>query len=483
MHIGNPLLLLSALALTEASPASISYKSLYPLERATVVANRKAGYQYSPSLIGEAAFFPTGLPGDAIKEQDLALWDIDRKLTEGDIAKDIGAMKAAIAAHSGTFKTLDDRMAPMPFEVDEHVVKKVTGTALDALKAPGSLFIIDHQRGSNLVYTPADTVTDRLLAKIIFNVNDMFHIQTFHLVAIHDVGEAVHQAALQTLSEEHPVMLLLQRFMFQAYSTREELCFNPDGHWDKNFLISEKGYLLNNMHDRGLVSGPHDPKHPFKSFPFLSDAFEIRDTFKAFSTGAVDSYYASDAVMVDDIELQNWFAEANKVAKVHDFPQCETGCHPCTKDVLVDVLTHFGCINRVAHHSLNGGDPVSSKAIRPFHFNGMYALVRIKKGVADLMPFLPNPAQSLAYIVSLTTLNRPLYEEQNRTLAHAFGDQETLARMHEQTRKEAGAFMTRVKALSAKIRAKSFNKNGLSEGVPYIWRAVNPGTIPYFFAV
>jgi hypothetical protein len=74
--------------------------------------------------------------------------------------------------------------------------------------------------GSNLVYTPADTATDWLLAKMMFNVNDFFHAQMYHLTATHDVGEAVHQAAVRTLSEEHPVMLLLERFMFQAYSAR-----------------------------------------------------------------------------------------------------------------------------------------------------------------------------------------------------------------------------------------------------------------------
>jgi hypothetical protein len=74
--------------------------------------------------------------------------------------------------------------------------------------------------GSNLVYTPADTPTDWLLAKMMFNVNDFFHAQMFHLTATHDVAEAVHQAALRTLSEEHPVMVLLERFMFQAYSAR-----------------------------------------------------------------------------------------------------------------------------------------------------------------------------------------------------------------------------------------------------------------------
>lgn len=74
--------------------------------------------------------------------------------------------------------------------------------------------------GSDLIYTPLDSPTDWLLAKMIFNVNDMFHAQMFHLVVSHDVSEGVHLAALRTLSENHPVMIILERLMLQGYSSR-----------------------------------------------------------------------------------------------------------------------------------------------------------------------------------------------------------------------------------------------------------------------
>jgi len=167
------------------------------------------------------------------------------------------------------------KTAKLPFHVDEKIVKNLTGTTLDKLKISGSLFVVDRRSpgissrtshilidsldkyqekytltrnkfgafctalfyihptskeflplaiktnvGSDLVYTPADTVKDWLLAKMMFNVNDFFHAQMFHLTATHDVAEAVHQAALQTMSEEHPVMIILERFMYQAYSAR-----------------------------------------------------------------------------------------------------------------------------------------------------------------------------------------------------------------------------------------------------------------------
>jgi hypothetical protein len=228
MHASILPIFLSALALTEAAPnalrsfpsvhnrphqilrrpghnansslVSISEKSNYPAVRSAGVATRKEGYQYGPSLIGEAAFFPAGPLGDARKTADLALWDVDRKMIEGDIAKDIGAVKAAIAAHNGTFKSLDDyinvlytqkwnetipaHQAPgiltnytqdllfsmerltqnpypvelvketnaVPFEVDAAIVKSLTGTTLEELKSKGSLFVVDRRFSWHLTF-------------------------------------------------------------------------------------------------------------------------------------------------------------------------------------------------------------------------------------------------------------------------------------------------------------------------------------------
>jgi len=74
--------------------------------------------------------------------------------------------------------------------------------------------------GKNFVYTPKDSANDWLLAKIMFNVNDLFDSQMNHLIATHDVAEPIHQAALRTLSDSHPVMVILERLMHQAYSAR-----------------------------------------------------------------------------------------------------------------------------------------------------------------------------------------------------------------------------------------------------------------------
>jgi hypothetical protein len=191
-------------AASNVSSASISKRSAYPEARGAAVSARKDGYQYGPSLIGNAAFFPAGPLGEERIKQDRELWEVDRKQIEGDIAQDIGAVKASIAAHNGSFKTLDDyinvlylrqwnesipaHQAPgiltnytqdllfsmerltqnpypvqlvkpkdaVPFEVDDKIVKNLTGTSLEELKTSGSLFMVDrmlprvYPRSSNM---------------------------------------------------------------------------------------------------------------------------------------------------------------------------------------------------------------------------------------------------------------------------------------------------------------------------------------------
>jgi hypothetical protein len=74
--------------------------------------------------------------------------------------------------------------------------------------------------GENFTYTPLDKANDWLLAKIMFNVADQFFNQIYHLTATHNVGEALHEAAMRTMSDSHPIMAVLDRLNYQAYSAR-----------------------------------------------------------------------------------------------------------------------------------------------------------------------------------------------------------------------------------------------------------------------
>lgn len=136
----------------------------------------------------------------------------------------------------------------LPFQVDAATVKQLTGNSLEDLHGSGRLFFADHSYqakyalqpgryaaacsayfyispesgdflplairtnvGSNLVYTPLDKPDDWLLAKMMFNNNDYFFSQIFHLAESHAVAEIVYLAALRTLSARHPVRAFLDR--------------------------------------------------------------------------------------------------------------------------------------------------------------------------------------------------------------------------------------------------------------------------------
>ena len=144
----------------------------------------------------------------------------------------------------------------LPFQVDEETVTRLTGKPLEYLQKAGRLFFADHSyqsrypvttgrytaactayfyvdatsgdfmplaiktnAGADLVYTPMDSEADWSLAKAMFNQNDLFFGQIYHLANSHAVAEIVHQAALRTLSFRHPVLALLNRCMCSRLSS------------------------------------------------------------------------------------------------------------------------------------------------------------------------------------------------------------------------------------------------------------------------
>jgi hypothetical protein len=137
----------------------------------------------------------------------------------------------------------------LPFAVDAPIVRNLTGQTLRGLQSTGRLFYADHSSqidlpktpgkygaacqayffihpktqdflplaikpnnaGSNLIYTPADAPGDWLLAKIMYNINDVWQGQWYHLAATHELVEIVYEAAIRTLSDNHPILGLLKR--------------------------------------------------------------------------------------------------------------------------------------------------------------------------------------------------------------------------------------------------------------------------------
>lgn len=47
----------------------------------------------------------------------------------------------------------------------------------------------------------------------------------------------------------------------------------------------------------------------------------------------------------------------------------------------------------------------------------------------------------------------------------------------------AETYRQKMLSISAGVRARKFGEDGLCLGMPFVWRSLDPGTIPFFFAV
>ncbi|CZS97532.1 related to arachidonate 5-lipoxygenase [Rhynchosporium agropyri] len=433
----------------------------------------------------------------------------------------------------------------LPFTVDLNTTVELTTLSLPALLESGRLFIVDHSYqlpypkgagkygasstayffihpisgdflplaiktnvGADLIYTPLDSANDWLLAKIMFNENDIFHAQMFHLVASHDVAEIVHQAAMRTMSDEHPVMILLERLMFQAYAVRpagNAVLFSDGGYLDRAFFINHLGaaqfvpdfyttvgrfqanYLSTDLASRGLLNSTTGPE--LKHFPFYDDAKVIHDGIFNFMTTFINAYYPSEDLLTIDPELSAWFTEASTSAAVLDFPCAPKDGQPtaCDRSTLIEILTHMAYLTGVQHHALNTGDPVYSSGTLPFHPTALYSPLPTTKNISDttLLAMLPPPSDAIFQIYLLAIFNRPQFEAQYKTLVHAFSEPSFLARFkgREEVERAAVVFRGRMEEVSGEVRGRGFDEAGLWKGMPFVYRSLDPGTVPFFLAV
>jgi hypothetical protein len=138
----------------------------------------------------------------------------------------------------------------LPFVVADSVTTKLAGTTLLKLQQAGRLFVVDHSsfaplprqpgtysaactayfyihpitaeflplaiktnEGADLIYTPLDSANDWFLAKTLFESNEALFVDMFHLSATHATANAVHEAALRTMADQHPVRGYLDESM------------------------------------------------------------------------------------------------------------------------------------------------------------------------------------------------------------------------------------------------------------------------------
>ncbi|WPB82235.1 lipoxygenase family protein [Archangium violaceum] len=190
------------------------------------------------------------------------------------------------------------------------------------------------------VYTPKDCEAWRM-AKMMFQAADVnAHEMGPHLCRTHFVLEGAIVAMARTLSVRHPVAVLLKPHLrYVVFNNMEgrELLINPAGvgtellaggaPGNKQLLArSYSGYPQAHVepwsiedwdHPSELRSRGFDKNSALKEYPFRDDGMLLWDAIGTFVSQYIDVYYASDAEVAGDSELQDWMVELTSAAGAH----------------------------------------------------------------------------------------------------------------------------------------------------------------------
>jgi len=287
--------------------------------------------------------------------------------------------------------------------------------------------------------------------------------------------------------------------MYQAYSVRpigDEFLFNDGGFFDSSFApsnfagrslsselyASRAGFFRSNQFGtdiliRGLVNCTYGPQ--LKTMPFYDTVNPMVTAIRKFTTSYVHAYYPSNALLLKDHELQAWIVEANTKAHVLDFPQSLD-----SRSTLISILSHIAFITGIGHHVLNGATPGESSGVLPLHPSAFNQPLPITKGsIKDLMPYLHNDTEALKQASLLVRFNRPLLEEQKGSLVYMFSGKEFLKQTIPSVKLAERDFVRDMERISDNIRGQKFDERGLAQGMPFIWRSLDPRRIPYYLNV
>ncbi|KAH8898556.1 Lipoxygenase [Thozetella sp. PMI_491] len=430
-------------------------------------------------------------------------------------------------------RRLNPNSDQLQFSVDDSIAVNITGQTLQSLLQQGRLFYADYRdqknltasgkyaaacdayfyidqgsgdflplairtnAGAPLIYTPLDSKNDWLLAKIMYNVDDFWFAQWNHLASTHEVVQIVWMAAIRTLSYRHPIFAVLNRRKL-SHSTRERACilFIPGGAVDLVFPYTgqsaqdfatnrykyggagrfQSNYFTSDLTKRGLINSPIGPS--LKHFPFYEDAGTIYTAILNFMKRLVYTFYASDAELIADSEIQAWVAECNGPAQVIDFPAKITD-----RPTLVYVLTHLAHLVSSAHHTVNTNELLKVSSTLPFCPPALYkAPPTTKNANTNLATFLPPLTKVLQQFSVGALFARPLLAGTNRTIMHMFDDRVMLARMPVAMSIANKLFMDSMQQFSSQVSSRGFDSTGLSQGMPFVWKALDPNVAPYYIA-
>lgn len=99
------------------------------------------------------------------------------------------------------------------------------------------------------------------------------------------------------------------------------------------------------------------------------------------------------------------------------------------------------------------------------------------------MPYLHNETQALKQASLLVRFNRPLVEGQKANLVNMCFGTDFLAHTCTAVISAAEDFQNTMLQISDGVRARALDHEGLAQGMPFVWRSLDPLRIPYYFSV
>ncbi|RWA07020.1 hypothetical protein EKO27_g8077 [Xylaria grammica] len=506
-----------------------------PRARASAIEVKRKGWQYSEYPMG-VAYYPTGTLANATIARDEAEW-LPPILAKAAATDKEGPIALEAIKSKGGFKKLEDYVnlydgqwaesfpeGPIPgiltnftddrtfsmmrLSADPYRVQRVkpsdkllfpvddaaaiTGLSLEELQAQGRLFLQDFSEMKELDPTDkfgagcqgyfyidpkSDSENDWMLAKMLQNQDSGWDTTWSHISRSHSAAEAPYLAAIRTLSDSHPVLAMLNRIEKTPWNIRPLLEDGvvsgaaPDSGpsyyawtslsgrtWANQVYSSgetanfQSNYYRTFLENRGLINSEFGPE--LKHFPFYEDVAVIVESIREFMAVFVNSYYSSDSAVSRDSELQAWQRETD-VAKVYDFPKSIK-----SRRTLIDILTHQAYLGGVVHGVMSTNGAIGDTTSLPFA-----------------------PAGAVWQVVTYAAANRYSWKDTNETLSYLFEDQAMLSKMTPQTRLAAKKFKSTMDAFSKEVRARTFDKDGLNRGMPFMWNVLDPNWAPYWSVV
>jgi arachidonate 15-lipoxygenase len=199
------------------------------------------------------------------------------------------------------------------------------------------------------IYTPDDGYSWRLAKNCVLAAHNTYHEVLTHLGFTHLLSEPVLLAAVRNLAANHPVAVLLRRHFEGTFTINKlavELLIQPGKAVE--YLIGSDlkstypwlakhrtsySFRDNHLPTRLTRSGT-DSVTALPHFPYRDDGMQVWNAIAAWLGDFVTAYYASDAEVLTDFELQAWALEVSTDGQVQDFPG-QVG----SQQELVEVLT------------------------------------------------------------------------------------------------------------------------------------------------